>query len=35
MWVVGSIFYLVPVAGIAVRLLSPHHTSTPASQSLV
>jgi putative membrane protein len=35
MWVIGSIFYLVPVAWIAVQLLSPRHTSTPAPQSLV
>jgi hypothetical protein len=35
MWVIGSIFYLVPVAWIAVNLLSPRHTSTPAPRSLV
>jgi putative membrane protein len=35
MWVIGSIFYLVPVAWIAVQLLSPRHTSSPARQSLV
>jgi cytochrome c oxidase assembly factor CtaG len=35
MWVIGSIFYLVPVAWIAVQLLSPRPTSTPARQSLV
>ncbi len=35
MWVVGSIFYIVPVAWIAVHLLSPRQTATPAPQSLV
>jgi polyferredoxin len=30
MWVIGSIFYLVPVAAIAIRLLSPQsHRVTP------
>ncbi len=29
MWVIGSIFYLVPLVTIAVHLLSPQSPSTP------
>jgi hypothetical protein len=32
MWVIGSIFYLVPVAVIAVQLLSPRAPSSSLTQ---
>jgi cytochrome c oxidase assembly factor CtaG len=32
MWVIGSIFYLVPVAVIAVQLLSPRAPSSRLTQ---
>ncbi len=35
MWVIGSIFYLVPLAGIAIHLLSPQsHRGVPASSQV-
>jgi hypothetical protein len=32
MWVIGSIFYLVPLAVIAVQLLSPRGASSRLTQ---
>ena len=35
MWVIGSIFYLVPLAGIAIHLLSPQsHRGAPATSQV-